>query len=61
MKDEELKMLRQFVDTVFDLTHSFDNEDSLLAKKDMLRTIGSLAFSVKEISEKYQGKEADHE
>lgn len=61
MKNEELKMLRQFVDTVFDLTHSLDNDDSLLAKKDLLRTIGSLAFSVREISAKYQGKEADND
>lgn len=61
MKNEELKMLRQFVDTVFDLTHSLDNDDSLLAKKDLLRTIGSLAFSVQEISAKYQGKEANND
>lgn len=59
MKDEELKMLRQFVDTVFDLTHSLDSDNSPKAKEDLLRTIGSLAYSVQEISEKYQGKEAN--
>ena len=58
MKYEELKMLRQFVETVFDLTHSLDNEKSLAAKEDLLRTIGSLAYSVQEISARYQGKEA---
>lgn len=58
MKDEELKMLRQFVNTVFDLTHSLDNDKTPAAKEDLLRTIGSLAYSVQQVSEKYQKKEA---
>lgn len=61
MKYEELKMLRQFVDIVFDLTHSLDNGKSLEAKEELLRTIGSLAYCVQQISEKYQGKEAEND
>lgn len=54
MKYEELKMLRQFVETVFDLTHSLDNDNSPKEKENLLRTIGSLAYSVQEISERYR-------
>lgn len=61
MKNEELKVLRQFVDTVFDLTHSLDNDESLAAKKELLWTIGNLAYSVQRISEKYQGKGAEND
>lgn len=61
MKNEELKMLRQFVETVFDLTHSLDNDNSPKAKENLLRTIGSLVYSVQEISEMYQREEANHD
>ena len=61
MKYEELKMLRQFVDTVIDLTHSLDNDNSPAAKEDLLRTIGSLAYSTQLVSEKYQIKGANND
>lgn len=61
MKKEELKMLRQFAQTVFDLTHDLDCDDSPKAKADLIRTIGSLAYSAVEISGLYQRKEVNHD
>lgn len=61
MKDEELKMLRQFVDTVFDLTHALDNDTSHQAKEELIRTIGSLAYSARRISDLYQRGRADND
>lgn len=61
MKDEELKMLRQFVNTVFDLTHALDDDVSAHAKEELLRTIGSLAFSTQKVSQMYQERGAIHD
>ena len=61
MKDEELKMLRQFVDTVFDLTHALDNDTSLQARVELVRTIGSLAYSTQKISDLYQRGKANND
>ena len=61
MKNEELKMLRQFAQTVFDLTHTLDSDNSPKAKENLVRTIGSLAYSVQEVSEMYQREEAHND
>lgn len=61
MKNEELKMLRQFAQTVFDLTHTLDSDDSPKAKENLVRTIGSLVYSVQEVSEMYQREEAKND
>lgn len=61
MQKEELKMLRQFAQTVFDLSHGLDSDDSPKAKADLIRTIGSLAYSAIEISGLYQREEANHD
>lgn len=58
MKEEELKMLRQFVDTVFTLTHSMETCKSPKGKENLLFTIGDLAYSVMQISSLY--KEEEH-
>lgn len=61
MKNEELKMLRQFAQTVFDLTHTLDSDNSPKAKENLVRTIGSLVYSVQEVSEMYQREEAKND
>ena len=61
MKEKELQMLRQFVDTVFDLTHSLDNDNSPEKKEELLRSIGSLAYSTQNISQMYQEKGGLHD
>ena len=61
MEREELKMLRQFVDTVFDLTHALVNNKSPEERRELIRTIGSLAFSVQEISDLDRKEEANHD
>lgn len=61
MKDEELQMLRQFVSTVFDLTHALDYDESPKKKEELLRIIGSLAFSAQDVSRKYQERRADND
>lgn len=61
MKDEELKMLRQFVNTVFDLTHRLDNSKSPSKKEELLGVIGNLAFSAQNVSRLYQESEAQHD
>lgn len=54
MKEHELQMLRQFVDTVFDLTHSLNYDDSPSKKEELLRVIGNGAFAAKTVSRLYQ-------
>lgn len=61
MKENELKMLRQFAQTVFDLTHALDYDKSPAKKEDLLRTIGNLAFSAQNVSRLYQESEANHD
>lgn len=58
MKQEELEMLRQFLSTVFDLTHRLDDDESPQAKKELFRTIGSLAYSTQEVDRMYQERGA---
>lgn len=61
MKNEELKMLRQFVDTVFELTHSWDYDEMSAKQKDIIWAIGNAAFTAQNISKLYQEKEAKND
>ena len=61
MKEEELKMLRQFVDTVFELTHRWDFDKDPAKQKEILWAIGNAAYTAQNISELYQEKEANHD
>ena len=61
MKEQELKMLRQFVDTVFDLTHALDNSEEPAKKAELLRSIGSLAYSAQNVCRFYQELEVNND
>ena len=54
-------MLRQFVDTVFELTHRWDFDKDPAKQKEILWAIGNAAYTAQNISELYQEKETNHD
>lgn len=61
MKMQELKMLRQFAETVFELTHGWDFDKEPQKMLEILMVIGNLSFTAKDVSRLFQGKEAHHD
>ena len=61
MKNEELKMLRQFVDTIFELTHGWDYDKMSAKQEEVICAIGNAAFTARSISKLYQEKEAKND
>lgn len=61
MKEQELKMLRQFVDTVFELTHHWDFDKDPAKGREILYTLGNASYTAQNISKLYQEKEANND
>lgn len=61
MKEQELEMLRQFADVVFELTHRWDFDKDPEKQKEILWAIGNAAYTAKNISELYQEKETKND